>query len=787
MIIGDKIMRKNVTITLVLLVSVLMVSGIQLHIQTTTAEQTITNDSHIKNSSLYRMTPPIDMNDFPANGEIVGGKPGIYHDILLDEKSYSSLKDKGYDLRLLNNKSLSTKPLDSDKYHTLEGMVQSLNTISTEYENITSLFSIGKSYEDRDIWCLEITDNPGVNENEPGVLLLGLHHAREWPSLEITLHIAENLTKQYDRDSTIQNLVNSRRIWIIPCVNPDGYYYSYDEGNDWRKNRHYLEEFNSYGIDLNRNYAGAMNGEPLGMWGSTGMSHNPGSEVYCGKNQFSELETQAVKQFFLSHDINSCISWHTYSELVMWPWGYSTDVKAPNNDYLSNIGSQIASRITKQSGTGSYTPIQSAKLYPTTGDTTDWMYSYSHYVLGDTCFAYTIEACSSFHPSPSVMDQVCKENMDGALYLIEETQLISEIPERVIPPIITEVNESDESYSISWDVTNDDSNPQKYELQELKNKYQYIDSTMVEPNAWIFNGFYNAPYRSHSESQSYYSSAYSKDVSSMTTRYPMYINESIQNISFYCWYDTNEQGGGNKAFFEISTNGRQYTVIDSYSGESNGWMRQNYSLTDYIGKSIYLRFRYAKTSNNAGEGFYVDDIDPVIYYYNVESLEDTVLQDQYNILKNHLEDSYFRIRGYNEEYGWGDWSQLVPLGQINNENNPPGNPIITGPERPEKEKSSTYTIRSVDPDDDKLYYLISWGDGASEEEWQGPYSSNEEVTFNHTWEKKGEYQIKVRAKDEHGMLSEWSTLTVTAPKFGSFSSIWDLLLSYFSLFFNGLN
>jgi len=776
-------MRRKITILLVLIISLLILPGFQPYLQTTTATQNAT-ENYQKLSSLYRITPPLTTTDLPLTAEIAGGQPGMYHDVILSEESYTILQNKGYTLELLQDHESLTKPLDTEEYHTFAEMEQSLSNIASQYDNITSLFSIGKSYQNRDIWCIEITDNPGIDENEPGVLFLGLHHAREWPTLEITLHIAENLTKRYDTDPAIQNLIDNRRIWIVPCVNPDGYYYSYDEGNDWRKNRHYLEEFRTYGIDLNRNYGGSMNGNPLGLWGSTGMSHNPFSEVYCGANQFSELETQSVKQFFLTQDIVACISWHTFSELVMWPWGYSTEARAPNYEYMSEIGSDIASRITKQSGSGGYAPFQSAQLYPTTGDTADWMYGYSHYVLGNTCFTYTIEACSSFHPEPSELDQICKENMDGALYLLNEAQSISEIPERVIPPTINQIDESEDAYTICWNVTNEDhSTPLFYEIQELKNMFQYCDTAMTSPNAWDLNGFSSVSSRSYSPSKSYYSSPYTTDLSTMTTQYPIYVNESMANVSFYCWYDISEQWNGNKAFFEISTNGREYTVIDTFSGESNGWIRKNYSLEDYQGNSIYLQFRYAKTSNSDGEGFYVDDIDPVTYYYDVETLDDTIQQGQFSILKNNLEDSYFRIRGYNDEFGWGDWSQLVPLGEMNNHNNPPNAPVITGSENPKKGKTTTYTVRSIDPDEDDVSYIITWGDGTTEE-WSQAYASGEEVTFSHTWGTTGDFEIKARAKDEHGKLSEWARLTVTTPKFKGFSPLWDMLLSYLSLFFD---
>jgi hypothetical protein len=76
----------------------------------------------------------------------------------------------------------------------------------------------------------------------------------------------------------------------------------------------------------------------------------------------------------------------------------------------------------------------------------------------------------------------------------------------------------------------------------------------------------------------------------------------------------------------------------------------------------------------------------------------------------------------------------------------------------------TYTTSTTDPENDELYYLFDWGDG-SFSGWQGPYSSGEDFSSEHTWTSKGDYGIRVRVKDEHGMMSEWSdTLPISMPR-----------------------
>jgi len=315
----------------------------------------------------------IDGNvNLPRGVEILGGKPGEYLDIILPTVRFHELTDSDITYSVLISDVDSYSESFIGQYHTLAEIEQMLQDIADDYPDITSLYSIGTTYEGRDIWCLEITDNPGVDEGEPGVFYMGLHHAREWPTVEICLNIADQLTSQYGSDPDITDVVNNRRLWLVTCVNPDGYYYCHDQGHDWRKNRHYFPEFGTYGVDLNRNYAGSSDGNPEGCWGSIGdasVTHNPDYETYCGPGSSSEIEIQPIQDIFLENDICASITWHTYSELVMWPWAYSGSEHTPDDVYLSQVGQQIASRITKDSGSGTYTPTQSSGLYPTTGDT----------------------------------------------------------------------------------------------------------------------------------------------------------------------------------------------------------------------------------------------------------------------------------------------------------------------------------------------------------------------------------------------------------------------------------
>jgi VCBS repeat-containing protein len=610
-----------------------------------------------------------DVASLPRGSEVVGGRPGEWIDVIMYR--YQMMDLKGVDSSVLLWDVDAYLESIRGEYYTLAEIESILQDIANDHPEITNLFTIGTTYEGRNIWCLEITDNPGVDEGEPGVFYMGLHHAREWPTVNICLYIANQLTDLYGTNSTITYLVDNRRVWIVTCVNPDGYYYCHDLGNDWRKNRRYFPEHDTYGVDLNRNYGGSSNGDPWGSWGSVGpasVSHNPPSSTYCGPWVFSEAETQAVRDIFLENDICAAISWHTYGELVLWCWGYTTAKVTPDDEYMSEVGQEIASRITKQSGSGTYTPQQASSLYPVTGDTCDWAYGYGHYVQGRPTFAYTIEACSSFHPDEIYLDQICEENFDGALYLLQEAGNISNVTRRVLPPIIDDLgSDEDGNYTVSWEEQNPEAEAEYFQLDELTDLTLVRDDAESGSGLWELSGFSISDENYHSGSYSFKSrSNVNNDVSSMTTVFPTPVSGDM-SLSFWCWYDI--ENNYDYAFVEVSRDGRYYTLLDTFTGSSDGWVYKEYSLDDYVDESVFIRFRYTTDSGTLEEGFYLDDISPVSDFGSVTVLSDSITDNYYEITNQPDGVYYYRVRGYNSARGWGDFSTLEK--------------IMVGPEHPE--------------------------------------------------------------------------------------------------------
>jgi len=273
-------------------------------------------------------------------------------------------------------------PAGDEGYHTHDEMLAEISAAATDHAAIVSKSSIGSSFEGRDLPLLKISDNVGTDEAEPEVLFTCNMHAREHLTLEMCLHTIQRFTDGYGTDPTVTGFVDSREIYVIPQQNPDGAEFDISGGEyqGWRKNRQPNSD-GSVGTDINRNFAY--------NWGCCGgSSGSPSSETYRGPSAVSTPEVAAVQAFVDSRvvggvqQIKAHIDFHTFSELVLWPFGYTFDTVTDGmtqEEYqrFQDIGTQMA-------GSNGYTPMQSSGLYITDGDINDWMWG-QHKVLS-YCF-----------------------------------------------------------------------------------------------------------------------------------------------------------------------------------------------------------------------------------------------------------------------------------------------------------------------------------------------------------------------------------------------------------------
>jgi carboxypeptidase T len=308
-------------------------------------------------------------------------------------------------------------PSADSTYHNYAEMTAETAQAVTDHPGLVSRISLGNSYQNRAIWALKVSDNVGTDENEPEVLFTANQHAREHLTVEMALYILRQLTDLYGTDSRITNIVNSREIWIVPMVNPDGVEYDIATGSYrmWRKNRQPNSGSTAVGTDLNRNWGF--------QWGCCGGSSGSfSSETYRGAAPFSAPETTRVRDFINSRvvggvqQIKAAIDWHTYSELILWPYGYTTanttsTLTQAERDAHAALGQQMAQ-------TNGYTPEQSSDLYIADGTINDWEWA-THKIYNYTFEMFPTGSNPGFYPPDEQIGPQTTRNREAFLRLLE--------------------------------------------------------------------------------------------------------------------------------------------------------------------------------------------------------------------------------------------------------------------------------------------------------------------------------------------------------------------------------
>jgi hypothetical protein len=332
-----------------------------------------------------------------------------------------------------------TSPLPSgrDAYRTLADYNADMAALERDNPGLVERFALPhRSLDGREIFGVEIgRDVRGPERGLPVFVMLGLHHAREWPSGEHAMEFAIDLVENYGKDERITELVDRSRVIVVPVVNVDGFdlsrtdgglvdLRSLDEGGTAsllatpgnaykRKNCRIVDGQDTpdgtcragsatspggfgTGVDLNRNYGG--------YWGGPGASELFTDPTYRGADAFSEPETQNIRELVSSRQVTTLVTNHTFSNLVLRPNGAAPDLVPPSEGHplgdphdeaaLKELGDAMA----EQNG---YTSQHAWELYDTTGSTEDWSYN----ATGG--FGYTFEiGAHEFHPPfPEVIDE----------------------------------------------------------------------------------------------------------------------------------------------------------------------------------------------------------------------------------------------------------------------------------------------------------------------------------------------------------------------------------------------
>jgi hypothetical protein len=263
-------------------------------------------------------------------------------------------------------------------YYTYAQMVTAIQNLYNTYSpsGLVDTFHVGLSIENRIIYAVKISDNAATDEpNEPEVFFQGVQHAREAIGGSSMIFLMQYLCERYSADTRIQDLVNNREIYIIVCMNPDGWEYNRSTnpngGGGWRKNRR-NHGGGVFGVDLNRNWSTD--------WGncvtipSSCASNNPADDTYYGSGPFSEPETQAIRNFIRSKHIVAANDQHSVGPYYSLPFGRPTLHTGP--DTLTLMQQQwytaIPALMGKYNGMRAGNSFQ-ALGYEVAGGVKDWM------------------------------------------------------------------------------------------------------------------------------------------------------------------------------------------------------------------------------------------------------------------------------------------------------------------------------------------------------------------------------------------------------------------------------
>ena len=368
----------------------------------------------VKVTSATPTTPLSDLLRLPLGLDIWEVKPD-YLILRAPEAPIERLTQMGYGVEPLQPVADHLRAFATTEaiagYHSAETLEQDLRQLAETRPEIAELREIGRSVENRPIWALRIGERKGSLGR---VLFMGCHHAREWIAVEVPFRLARELVEQAD-DPKIAGWLSVSEIWVAPMVNPDGHEHCRTGERLWRKNRRRNPD-GSIGVDPNMNYGY--------MWGTLNVptsSHVPSDETYVGPRAFSEPETRAVRDLVAREMFRGVITYHSYSQLILYPWGYTDKLVTDPHDREGMIGLANEMRDLMKGVHGVvYTAQQSSALYPTAGDTTDW--TYGEYGIP----SFTIELRPKSHLEggfilpASQIEPTWEENRPAAFRFIEQ-------------------------------------------------------------------------------------------------------------------------------------------------------------------------------------------------------------------------------------------------------------------------------------------------------------------------------------------------------------------------------
>ncbi len=607
--------------------------------------------------------------EFEARGiEILAyTKYGV--DVLAEGAALDFLRSRPYPIYIHVEKPGTHAVLDANlgQYHTYAETEAMLTSLASTYPAIAQRSIIGLSLEGRNITALKISDNVAVDESEPEVLYMGNHHARELMSVEMPLLFAQYLLQNYGSNATITNYVDSREIYFIPMVNPDGHYYvqlnhAGSPSTWWRKNRRdNLDGF--FGVDLNRNYGY--------QWGydNIGSSPNTFSDVYRGPGEFSEPETQVIRDFVNQREFTTWLSYHSYGELLLYGWGY-IPANTPDHEAIAALADTLVEDNGYLAGNAA-----SGAIYITNGDADDW--GYGEQTTKPKIFAYTPEINSAAQGGFGPDETLIVPTFNLLLPMNMKLLRFADNPYRVVGPWAPDQNVVQAPFGnavsrISWQPQDpQDPNPaSSYTIEGCYDPTTFTDTATPALTGWTPGGF--SYIAGGFAGGGYYSGNLNNLFSTITMAQPLVVDATTDTLTFkvnynveidydYGYVDVSTDGGATwtpiPGNITTSSNPNGLNRGHGFTGSSGGWIDAIFPLTAYLGQDIGARVVYVTDGGVLGTlGVRIDNIFPVPACGSITTVASGVTGGEYDFLPPSTGLWRFRVRAVDAENHASAWS-----------------------------------------------------------------------------------------------------------------------------------
>jgi murein tripeptide amidase MpaA len=239
-----------------------------------------------------------------------------------------------------------------------------INALVQQFPTLLSTEEIGKTYQGKSIVAVHLRSSKGTNK--PRIIYNSCQHAREWVTITTNSWVLNTLVQGFGKNETLTELVDKIDWTFIPIVNVDGYDFTWSNNRMWRKTRKPNSGSSCVGVDPNRNWSY--------MWNRGGSSSDPCNDAYHGPAPGSESEPLALANFVKNTPrVMGYIDIHSYSQLWMSPWGYTTALPA---DYsrMKGLMTPICNAIRETNGRRYVDGNIASTIYIASGSSVDYTY-----------------------------------------------------------------------------------------------------------------------------------------------------------------------------------------------------------------------------------------------------------------------------------------------------------------------------------------------------------------------------------------------------------------------------